>query len=154
MRYCFFFYQLKVQCFRIISTSHSGVSSMISGGGSRKFRPYSGVSLYRVKRKAWKMLWSFHVLERLRRYAMWEILAATLKGLYHLGDSFWVPSIHFRFVSFSHTLSPIWNSLYFWGCCSWHSYDFQRASKAAVLDSLIFLRCCCKPGIELFWVGW
>jgi hypothetical protein len=29
---------------------------MISGGGSRKFGPCSGVSLYRVKREAWKML--------------------------------------------------------------------------------------------------
>jgi hypothetical protein len=56
MRYCFFFHQPKVQCFRIISTSHSGVSSMISGGGSKKFGPCSGVSLYGVKRDAWKML--------------------------------------------------------------------------------------------------
>jgi hypothetical protein len=55
-RYCFFFHQLKVQCFRIISTSHSGVSSMISGGGSKKFGPCLGVSFYRVKRDAWKML--------------------------------------------------------------------------------------------------
>jgi hypothetical protein len=55
-RYCFFFHRLKVRCFRIVSTSHSGVSSMISGGGSKKFGPCSGVSLYRVKRDAWKML--------------------------------------------------------------------------------------------------
>ena len=55
-RYCFFFHQLKVRCFRIASTSHLGVSSMISGGGSKKFGPCSGVSLYGVKRDAWKML--------------------------------------------------------------------------------------------------
>ena len=55
-RYCFFFHQLKVWCFRIISTSHSGVSSIISGGGSKKFGPCSGVSLYGVKRDAWKTL--------------------------------------------------------------------------------------------------
>ena len=55
-RYCFFFHQLKVCCFRIDSTSHSDVSSMMSGGGSRKFGPCSSVSLYGVKRGAWKML--------------------------------------------------------------------------------------------------
>jgi hypothetical protein len=52
IRYCFFFHQLKVWCFRIVSTSHLRVSSMISGGGSKKFGPYSGVSLYGVKRDA------------------------------------------------------------------------------------------------------
>jgi hypothetical protein len=56
MRYCFFFHWLKVRCFRIISTSHLGVSLMISGGGYKKFGPCSGASLYRVKRDAWKML--------------------------------------------------------------------------------------------------
>jgi len=56
MRYCFFFHQPKVWCFRIISTSHSGVSSIISGGGSKKFGPCSDVSLYGVKRDAWKTL--------------------------------------------------------------------------------------------------
>jgi hypothetical protein len=56
IRYRFFFHQPKVRCFRIVSTSHSGVSSMMSGGGSKKFGPCSGVSLYGVKRDAWKML--------------------------------------------------------------------------------------------------
>ena len=56
MRYCFFFHQPKVQCFRIVSTFHSGVLSMILGGGSKKLGPCSGVSLYGVKREAWKML--------------------------------------------------------------------------------------------------
>jgi len=46
-----------------------------------------------------------------------RILAATLKGPYCLGDSLGVPSMCFRFIPSSHTLSPIWNSLYFWGCC-------------------------------------
>jgi hypothetical protein len=32
------------------------VLSMMSGGGSQKFGPCLGVSLYRVKRDAWKML--------------------------------------------------------------------------------------------------
>jgi len=52
MRYCFFFHRPKVWCFRIVSTSYSRVSSMISGGGSEKFGPCSGVSLYGVKRDA------------------------------------------------------------------------------------------------------
>jgi len=29
---------------------------MMSGGGAKKLGPYSGVSLYGVKREAWKML--------------------------------------------------------------------------------------------------
>jgi hypothetical protein len=42
--------------FRIVSTFHSGVLSIMSGGGSKKFGPCSEVSLYGVKRDAWKTL--------------------------------------------------------------------------------------------------
>jgi hypothetical protein len=38
---------------------------------------------------------------------MQKIWAATLKGLYCLGDSFGVPSIHFRFVSSSQTFVSV-----------------------------------------------
>ena len=43
-RYCFFFHLPKVCSLRIFSTSHSGSSSMMSGGGWRKFGPCSAVS--------------------------------------------------------------------------------------------------------------
>jgi hypothetical protein len=35
MRYCFFYHLQNSRSFRILSTSHSGVLSMMSGGGSR-----------------------------------------------------------------------------------------------------------------------
>ncbi len=43
-RYCFFFHLPKVHSFINLSTSHSGSSSIMSGGGWRKFGPCSGVS--------------------------------------------------------------------------------------------------------------
>jgi len=59
MRYCFFFQQPKVLSLRICSTSHSGLPSMISGGGSTKLGPCMSVSLYGVMSDAWKMSWIF-----------------------------------------------------------------------------------------------
>ncbi len=43
-RYCFFLHLPKVHSFRIFSTSHSGLLSMMSEGGWRKFGPCLGVS--------------------------------------------------------------------------------------------------------------
>jgi len=55
MRYCFFFQRPKVLSLRICSTSHSGLPSMMSGGGSMKLGPCMSVSLYDVRSDAWKM---------------------------------------------------------------------------------------------------
>ena len=58
-RYCFFFQRPKDLSLRTLSTSHSGSPSSISGGGSRKLGPCCSVSLYGVRREAWKMSWIF-----------------------------------------------------------------------------------------------
>ena len=155
MRYCFFFHRPKSCYFRMVSTSHSGVSSMILGHSSRKLGLCSLVSLYGVKREAWKTLWIFHASERLIQYTMWDILVATSKGLYRLGDNLGIPSILFRLVPSNHTLSPGWYSLKCGAALpSCLSVLLHRASRAAVLDSLIFLRHCCKLGMSVLWVGW
>ena len=60
---------------------------MMSGGGSRKFGPCVSVSLYGVRRDAWKMGWIRHPVGKSSWYNVSEILAATLKGPYCLGDS-------------------------------------------------------------------
>jgi len=154
-RYCFFFHWPKVHCFRMDSTFHSGMSSTMLGGGSRKFGLCSLVSSYSIKREVWKMSWIFQALERLIWYATWEILVATSKGLYCLGDSFGVPSICFRLVPSSHTLSLGWYSLKHGVVLpSYLSCTLCRASRAAVLDSLILLRHCCKSGMSVLHVGW
>ena len=63
---------------------------------------------------------------------MCDIWAATLKGLYCLGDSLGVPSVHFRFVPSSHIRLPTSKVLYHvvsgvnWSCA------FRKASWAAV----------------------
>ena len=155
MRYCFFFHRLKSYCFRMVLTFHSGVLLMMLDGGLRKFGPCSLVSLYGVKRKVWKMLWIFHASGRLIQYVTWDILVATLKGLYHLGDSFGVPSILFKLVPSNHTLSPGWYSLKCGAVLpSCLSCALRRASRVAVLDSLIFSRCCYKLGMSVLQVGW
>ena len=91
----------------IVSTSHSGSSSMISGGGSIKLGPCSGVSLYLVRRDAWKTGCMFHVSDRSSLYATFDILAATLKGPYRLRDSFGDSDVRFKFLPSNQTRSPI-----------------------------------------------
>jgi len=59
MRYCFFFQRPKVLSLRICSTSHSGLPSMMSGGGSMKLGLCMLVSLYDVRSDAWKTSWIF-----------------------------------------------------------------------------------------------
>ena len=58
-RYCFFFQWPKALSLRICSTSHSGLPSMMSGGGSMKLGPCMSVSLYDVRSDTWKMSWIF-----------------------------------------------------------------------------------------------
>ena len=55
-RYCFFFVRPKRLDWSTCSTSHSGLPSMMSGGGSIQFGPCASVSRYGIKRDAWKML--------------------------------------------------------------------------------------------------
>src|SRR5487761_1480236 len=64
----------------ISSTSHSGWPSTKSGGGSAKFRPCSGVSWYRRRRLAWKVLCMLHWAGNSRRYVVAPITSVTLKG--------------------------------------------------------------------------
>ena len=52
-KYWSFLLRPKHRLFRMVSTSHSGSPSMISGGGSMKLGPCCSVSLYGVKREAW-----------------------------------------------------------------------------------------------------
>jgi len=59
MRYCFFFQRPKVLSLRICSTSHSGLPSMMSGGGLMKLGLCMSVSLYDIRSDAWKMSWIF-----------------------------------------------------------------------------------------------
>ena len=100
------------------------------------------------------MLWIFHVSGRSSWYATWDILVATKKGPYHLGDSLGVPSMCFRFVPSSHTLSPTEKEANFELVPSCRSCDFIKASKAVDLDTLIFSRCSWVEGILLAHVGW
>ena len=74
----------------MLSTSHLGSPSVISGDGWGKFSPCCSVSLYGVRSDAWKTLWIFHLSSSVILYATGDIMAATLKGPYHLGDSFGV----------------------------------------------------------------
>src|SRR5882762_11811260 len=60
IRYCFIFFGPKRRIPTICSTSHSSSPSTISGGGSKKFGPYSVVSLKGERYDAWKTLWIFH----------------------------------------------------------------------------------------------
>ena len=85
---------------------------------------------------------------------MWDILAATSKGPYRLGDNLGIPSILFRLVPSNHTLSLGWYSLKHGAVLpSCLSALLHRASRAAVLDSLIFSRRCHKSGISVLQVG-
>jgi len=108
-----------------------------------------------VKREVWKTLWIFHALGRLIWYTTWDILVATSKGLYRLSDSFGVPSILFKLVPSNHTLSLGWYSLKRGVALpSCLSCALHMASRAAVLDSLIFSRHCHKSEMSMLWVGW
>jgi len=82
---------------------------------------------------------------------------AISKSLYCLGDNLGIPSILFRLVPSNHTLSLGWYSLKCGVALPFYlSALLHRASRVAVavLDSLIFSRCCCKSGMSVLWVGW
>ena len=58
-KYWSFLLRPKHQLFRMVSTSHSGSPSMISGGSSMKLGPCCSISSCGVRREVWNMSWIF-----------------------------------------------------------------------------------------------
>jgi len=59
-RYCFFLLWLNLLDWITCSIFHSGLPSMMSGGGSTKLAPCSWVSQYGIRSDVWKTSWIFH----------------------------------------------------------------------------------------------
>ncbi len=85
---------------------------------------------------------------------MWDIWVATENGLYRLGKSLGVPSVHFRFMPSSQTRLPTSKVLYrvvsgvSWSCA------LCKASWAADRASVMHARWSIVLGREGVLVGW
>src|SRR5258707_11922124 len=67
------------------STSYSSSPSMRSGGGLMSLGPWRSVSLYGVRRAAWKTGWIFHFIRSFSLYVIGPMTFSIVKGPSHFG---------------------------------------------------------------------